>query len=48
MSLRWFLGFRLDYWAEQAPEPSGQCETRAHHVSVSPQEDRGGTAGKVG
>jgi len=25
-----------------------RVETQAHHVSISPQEDRGGTAGKVG
>ena len=33
---------------ESREEPSGCDETEAHHVGVSPQEDRGGAAGKVG
>jgi hypothetical protein len=27
---------------------SGYGETQTHHVGISPQEDRGGTAGTVG
>jgi hypothetical protein len=33
---------------ESREEPRGCDETEAHHVGVSPQEDRGGTAGTVG
>jgi hypothetical protein len=29
-------------------ENHGQGETKAHHVGISPQEDRGGTKGTVG
>jgi tRNA(adenine34) deaminase len=33
---------------EQRERPRGQDETQAHRVNVSPWEDRGGTAGKMG
>ena len=36
-------------WAKRAAkDQAGKIETQAHHVGISPQEDRGGTAGKVG
>jgi hypothetical protein len=33
---------------ESRQSPSDYGETQAHHVSISPQEDRSGTAGTVG
>src|ERR1700687_1917340 len=33
---------------ESGENPSGQDETQAHHVSISPQEDRSRTAGTMG
>jgi hypothetical protein len=32
--------------ASEGSDGFGSCQT--HHVGISPQEDRGGTAGKVG
>jgi hypothetical protein len=33
---------------ESLEKPIGYDETQAHHVSISPSEDRSGTTGKVG
>ena len=35
-------------WAKRPQMPSGQDETQAHHVSISPEEDRGGTTDEMG
>jgi hypothetical protein len=33
---------------ESVEKPIGYDEAQAHHVSISPSEDRSGTAGEVG
>jgi hypothetical protein len=33
---------------ESREKPSGYGETQTHHVCISPEEDRGSTAGKMG
>jgi len=33
---------------ESLEKPIGSDETQAHHVSISPSEDRSGTAGEMG